>query len=92
MTGNRSSGSTVQQPSGPRREHTPSCKGPPAWDVSQRARHDAEGYSSEGFAAQWTLGQARAHVNDTDWMLTAVLKPADARGIGLTPFGIPFVT
>ena len=48
--------------------------------------------SSEGFAAQWTLGQARAHVNDTDWMLTAVLKPADARGIGLTPFGIPFVT
>jgi len=37
--------------------------------------------SSEGFAAQWTLGQARAHVNDTDWMLTAVLKPADARGI-----------
>jgi len=37
--------------------------------------------SSEGFAAQWTLGQARAHVNDTDWMLTTVLKPADARGI-----------
>ena len=37
--------------------------------------------SSEGFAAQWTLGQARAQVNDTDWMLTAVLKPADARGI-----------
>lgn len=37
--------------------------------------------SSEGFAAQWTRGQARAHVNDTDWILTAVLKPADARGI-----------
>ena len=37
--------------------------------------------SSEGFSAQWTHGQARAHVNDTDWMLTAVLKPADARGI-----------
>jgi hypothetical protein len=39
--------------------------------------------SSEGFATQWTLGQARAHVNDADWMLTVVLKPADARGIAL---------
>jgi hypothetical protein len=39
--------------------------------------------SSEGFAAQWTLGQARAQVNDADWMLTVVLKPADAKGIAL---------
>lgn len=37
--------------------------------------------SNGGFATQWTLGQARAHVNDADWMLTVVLKPADARGI-----------
>ena len=37
--------------------------------------------SREGFAAQWTLGQARAHVNDTDSMLTVVLKPAGARGL-----------
>jgi hypothetical protein len=37
--------------------------------------------SSEGFATQWTLAQARAHVTDADWMLTVVLKPADAKGI-----------
>ncbi len=37
--------------------------------------------SSEGFATQWTLAQARAHVNDADWMLTVVLKPTDAKGI-----------
>jgi Outer membrane lipoprotein-sorting protein len=37
--------------------------------------------SSGGFAAQWTLGQARAHVSGSDWMLTTVLKPADAKGI-----------
>ncbi len=39
--------------------------------------------SSEGFATQWRLGQARAHVNDADWMLTVVLKPADAKGLAL---------
>ena len=39
--------------------------------------------SSEGFATEWTLGQARAHVNDADWMLTVVLKPADAKGFAL---------
>lgn len=39
--------------------------------------------SSEGFATRWTLGQARAQVNDTNWVLTVVLKPADARGIAL---------
>jgi hypothetical protein len=37
--------------------------------------------SSEGFATQWKLAQTRAHVNGADWMLTVVLKPADARGI-----------
>lgn len=37
--------------------------------------------SRGGFATQWTLGQARAHVNDADWMLTVALKPTDARGI-----------
>jgi hypothetical protein len=39
--------------------------------------------SSEGFATEWTLGQARAHVNDADWMLTVVLEPADAKGFAL---------
>ena len=39
--------------------------------------------SSEGFATQWTLGQARSQVNGADWILTVVLKPADARGIAL---------
>jgi len=34
--------------------------------------------SREGFAAQWTVGQARAHVNDTDSMLTVVLDPVAA--------------
>ena len=33
------------------------------------------------FATQWTLGQARAHVNDANWMLTVVLRPAEAKGI-----------
>ncbi len=37
--------------------------------------------SGGGFAAQWTVGQARAHMNDTDSMLTVVLKPAGAKGI-----------
>jgi len=37
--------------------------------------------SSEGPATQWTLGQARAHANGADWMLTVLLKPADAKGI-----------
>lgn len=37
--------------------------------------------SGGGFAAQWTLAQARAHVNDADCMLTVVLKPAGGRGI-----------
>ena len=37
--------------------------------------------SREGFAAQWTVGQARAHVNDTDSMLTVVLDPVAAKGI-----------
>ena len=37
--------------------------------------------SREGFAAQWTVGQARAHVNDTDSMLTVVLDPVGAKGI-----------
>lgn len=37
--------------------------------------------SSEGFATQWKLTEARAHVNGADSMLTVVLKPADARGI-----------
>jgi Outer membrane lipoprotein-sorting protein len=37
-------------------------------------------YSSEGFATQWTLGQARAHVNGASWMLTVVLKPDDSKG------------
>jgi hypothetical protein len=39
--------------------------------------------SSEGSATQWTLAQARGHANDADWMLTVVLKPADAKGIAL---------
>jgi hypothetical protein len=39
--------------------------------------------SSEGFATQWTLAQARAQVNDADWMLTVLLKPTDAKGIAL---------
>jgi outer membrane lipoprotein-sorting protein len=37
--------------------------------------------SSQGFAAEWTVGQARAHVDDTNSMLTVVLNPAAAKGI-----------
>ena len=37
--------------------------------------------SSEGFAAQWTVGQARARLDDTNSMLTVVLNPAAAKGI-----------
>jgi Outer membrane lipoprotein-sorting protein len=39
--------------------------------------------SGDGLTTQWTLGQARAHESGTDWMLTTVLKPADAKGITL---------
>lgn len=39
--------------------------------------------SNGGLATEWKLAQARAHVNDADWMLTVVLRPTDARGLAL---------
>jgi outer membrane lipoprotein-sorting protein len=35
----------------------------------------------EGFVVKWTVGQARAHVNDTDSMLTVVLEPVGVKGL-----------